>query len=78
MSIATKTVDLTDRQKNVLLGIAEGKKTEEIAKELDIKKVEVRAVVEKLFMKFGARNRKHLIEEAIRCNLLPKDTVPAS
>lgn len=64
MSIAESTVSLTDRQKEVLSRLAEGKKIEDIAHELKIEKVDVRDAQEKLFMKFGAKNRKHLIEEA--------------
>lgn len=78
MSISEKTISLSERQKEVLSRLAEGKTTETIAQELKIQKVEVRDAQDKLFMKFAAKNRKHLLEEAVRHGHIPKDAVPAS
>lgn len=52
-------VNLTPRERDVLLGITEGKSNKEIARDLDIQEVTVKLHVKTLSRKLGARNRTH-------------------
>ena len=52
-------VNLTPREKDVLLGITEGKSNKEIARDLGIQEVTVKLHLKTLSRKLGARNRTH-------------------
>ena len=52
-------VSLTPRERDVLMGITEGKSNKEIARDLDIQEVTVKLHVKTLSRKLGARNRTH-------------------
>ena len=56
---ADAAVKLTPRERDVLLGITEGKSNKEIARDLDIQEVTVKLHVKTLSRKLGARNRTH-------------------
>ncbi|WP_135504863.1 response regulator transcription factor [Roseovarius aestuariivivens] len=53
------TVQLTPRERDVLLGVTEGKLNKEIARDLDIQEVTVKLHVKTLSRKLGAKNRTH-------------------
>ncbi|WP_120502512.1 response regulator transcription factor [Roseovarius sp. EL26] len=50
---------LTPREKDVLLGLAQGQSNKEIARDLDVQEVTVKLHVKTLSRKLGARNRTH-------------------
>ncbi|SLN10726.1 Response regulator UvrY [Roseovarius litorisediminis] len=52
-------INLTPREKDVLLGISEGKSNKEIARDLDIQEVTVKLHLKTLSRKLGAKNRTH-------------------
>lgn len=52
-------ISLTPRERDVLLGISEGKSNKEIARDLDIQEVTVKLHLKTLSRKLGARNRTH-------------------
>ena len=52
-------VNLTPREKDVLLGITQGKSNKEIARDLNIQEVTVKLHLKTLSRKLGARNRTH-------------------
>lgn len=51
--------DLTQRERQVLRGIGEGKSNKEIAREHDLQEVTIKLHVKNLSRKLGARNRTH-------------------
>ncbi len=53
------TIDLTPRERQVLLGITEGKSNKEIALDYDLQEVTVKLHVKTLSRKLGAKNRTH-------------------
>jgi DNA-binding NarL/FixJ family response regulator len=66
-----KTVgDLSQRQTEVLRGIAEGKSNKEIARDLNLQEVTIKLHVATLCRKLEARNRTHAIMIAQDMNLL--------
>ncbi|MEO0944977.1 MAG: response regulator transcription factor, partial [Pseudomonadota bacterium] len=56
---ANTTVNLTPRERDVLLGVTEGKLNKEIARDLDIQEVTVKLHVKTLSRKLNAKNRTH-------------------
>ncbi len=50
---------LTQRERDVLLGLCEGKSNKEIAQDLDVQEVTVKLHVKTLSRKLDARNRTH-------------------
>lgn len=50
---------LTDREKQTLKGITEGKSNKEIARDIDLQEVTVKLHVKTLTRKLGAKNRTH-------------------
>lgn len=58
-SDAEADVNLTPRERDVLVGITEGKSNKEIARDLGIQEVTVKLHVKTLSRKLGARNRTH-------------------
>ncbi|MEO0568144.1 MAG: response regulator transcription factor [Pseudomonadota bacterium] len=56
---ANATVNLTPRERDVLLGVTEGKLNKEIARDLDIQEVTVKLHVKTLSRKLNAKNRTH-------------------
>jgi DNA-binding NarL/FixJ family response regulator len=66
-----KTVgDLSQRETEVLRGIAEGKSNKEIARDLDLQEVTIKLHVKTLCRKLDARNRTHAVIIAQNMNLL--------
>ncbi len=55
----SNSVDLTNREKQVLQGICEGKSNKEIAIDYDLQEVTVKLHVKTLSRKLGAKNRTH-------------------
>ena len=53
------TRHLTDREKQTLKGIVEGKTNKEIARDIDLQEVTVKLHVKTLTRKLGAKNRTH-------------------
>lgn len=51
--------DLTQRERQVLRGVADGKSNKEIAREHDLQEVTIKLHVKNLSRKLGARNRTH-------------------
>lgn len=52
-------VSLTARERDVLIGVSDGKSNKEIARDLDIQEVTVKLHLKTLSRKLGARNRTH-------------------
>jgi DNA-binding NarL/FixJ family response regulator len=61
---------LTNREQEVLILIADGKRNKEIARELGISVKTVACHRYRLLSKFGARNAVHLTRAAIRLRLI--------
>ncbi len=57
--IQSSKVSLTPRERDVLIGITEGKSNKEIARDLNIQEVTVKLHVKTLSRKLNARNRTH-------------------
>ncbi len=55
----SNAIDLTNREKQVLQGICEGKSNKEIAIDYDLQEVTVKLHVKTLSRKLGAKNRTH-------------------
>ncbi len=55
----TGSIDLTQRERQVLQGICEGKSNKEIAIDYDLQEVTVKLHVKTLSRKLGAKNRTH-------------------
>ena len=62
--------DLSQRETEVLRGIAEGKSNKEIARGLDLQEVTIKLHVKTLCRKLDARNRTHAVVIARDMNLL--------
>lgn len=58
-SDAPSSIDLTPRERQVLMGITEGKSNKEIAIDYDLQEVTVKLHVKTLSRKLGAKNRTH-------------------
>jgi len=65
--------DITDLEQRVILLLADGFHSKEIAIRLERKKATVEGYVRILFIKFNVRSRAQLVAAAFRCGLLPAD-----
>lgn len=71
-------VDVSDREREVLQLIYEGRSNEEIAEQLNMKVTTVKTHVSHLFMKLDASSRNEVVHSAIERGLLetPDSTPP--
>jgi DNA-binding NarL/FixJ family response regulator len=65
-----RRVDLTERELQVLRGMAEGKSNAEIGRELFVSEDTVKTHARRLFRKLGARDRAHAVASAFRAGLV--------
>ena len=63
-------VTLTERELQVLLGMAEGKSNAEIGRELFVSEDTVKTHARRLFRKLGARDRAHAVAAGFRAGLV--------
>ena len=68
---------LSDREHAVLTLIADGRETDEIARELFYSTRTVTGVVQDITRRFRLRNRAHAVAYALRSGLLSRDQHPA-
>ncbi|SCF15004.1 helix-turn-helix transcriptional regulator [Micromonospora mirobrigensis] len=64
------SVGLTERELQVLLGMAEGKSNAEIGRELFVSEDTVKTHARRLFRKLGARDRAHAVAAGFRAGLV--------
>ncbi|MBX7265269.1 response regulator transcription factor [Micromonospora sp. Llam7] len=64
------TIGLTERELQVLLGMAEGKSNAEIGRELFVSEDTVKTHARRLFRKLGARDRAHAVAAGFRAGLV--------
>ncbi|MCX4470041.1 helix-turn-helix transcriptional regulator [Micromonospora sp. NBC_01655] len=67
---ARGAVGLTERELQVLLGMAEGKSNAEIGRELFVSEDTVKTHARRLFRKLGARDRAHAVAAGFRAGLV--------
>ncbi|SBT51285.1 helix-turn-helix transcriptional regulator [Micromonospora narathiwatensis] len=67
---ARSAVGLTERELQVLLGMAEGKSNAEIGRELFVSEDTVKTHARRLFRKLGARDRAHAVAAGFRAGLV--------
>ncbi|MFJ8580191.1 LuxR C-terminal-related transcriptional regulator [Micromonospora sp. NPDC093277] len=67
---ARNAVGLTERELQVLLGMAEGKSNAEIGRELFVSEDTVKTHARRLFRKLGARDRAHAVAAGFRAGLV--------
>jgi len=65
-----KRVELTERELQVLRGMADGKSNAEIGRELFVSEDTVKTHARRLFRKLGARDRAHAVASAFRSGLV--------
>lgn len=65
-----RRVDLTERELQVLRGMADGKGNAEIGRELLVSEDTVKTHARRLFRKLGARDRAHAVASAFRAGLV--------
>jgi DNA-binding NarL/FixJ family response regulator len=65
-----RRVDLTERELQVLRGMADGKSNAEIGRELFVSEDTVKTHARRLFRKLGARDRAHAVASAFRAGLV--------
>jgi DNA-binding NarL/FixJ family response regulator len=63
-------VQLTPRERDVLVGIVDGRRNREIAEMLGIKEQSVRNILSGMYAKCHLRNRLELLTYAVRHDLL--------
>lgn len=63
-------IGLTERELQVLLGMAEGKSNAEIGRELFVSEDTVKTHARRLFRKLGARDRAHAVAAGFRAGLV--------
>lgn len=66
------TMDLTEREQEVLLGVARGQRSKEIAMHLGISERTVGSYLNNIFAKLGVDSRASAVAVAIERNLLPR------
>jgi DNA-binding NarL/FixJ family response regulator len=69
-TVVRRRVDLTERELQVLRGMAEGKSNAEIGRELFVSEDTVKTHARRLFRKLGARDRAHAVASAFRAGLV--------
>jgi DNA-binding NarL/FixJ family response regulator len=67
---ARGAIGLTERELQVLLGMAEGKSNAEIGRELFVSEDTVKTHARRLFRKLGARDRAHAVAAGFRAGLV--------
>ncbi|MBM0234688.1 helix-turn-helix transcriptional regulator, partial [Micromonospora sp. STR1_7] len=65
-----RAIGLTERELQVLLGMAEGKSNAEIGRELFVSEDTVKTHARRLFRKLGARDRAHAVAAGFRAGLV--------
>jgi NarL family two-component system response regulator YdfI len=70
---STSEIALTDREKEVLSGVARGERSKEIAARLGITERTVKAHLASIYNKFGVDSRAAAIAVASQRGLLPKE-----
>jgi DNA-binding NarL/FixJ family response regulator len=65
-----RRVELTERELQVLRGMADGKSNAEIGRELFVSEDTVKTHARRLFRKLGARDRAHAVASAFRAGLV--------
>jgi DNA-binding NarL/FixJ family response regulator len=65
-----RRVSLTEREMQVLLGMADGKSNAEIGRELFVSEDTVKTHARRLFRKLGARDRAHAVAAGFRAGLV--------
>jgi DNA-binding CsgD family transcriptional regulator len=65
-----RRVELTERELQVLRGMADGKSNAEIGRELFVSEDTVKTHARRLFRKLGARDRAHAVAAAFRAGLV--------
>ncbi len=65
-----RRVDLTERELQVLRGMADGKSNAEIGRDLFVSEDTVKTHARRLFRKLGARDRAHAVASAFRSGLV--------
>jgi DNA-binding NarL/FixJ family response regulator len=65
-----RRVALTERELQVLRGMADGKSNAEIGRELFVSEDTVKTHARRLFRKLGARDRAHAVAAAFRAGLV--------
>src|SRR4029450_1631757 len=68
--VPRRRVDLTERELQVLRGMADGKSNAEIGRELFVSEDRVKTHARRLFRKLGARDRAHAVASAFRAGLV--------
>ena len=68
-----KTFDLTERELEVLTGVARGERSKDIARHLGISERTVRAYLTNIYTKLNVTSRASAVTTAIRYGLLPSD-----
>ena len=63
-------ISLTERERQVLLGMADGKSNAEIGRELYVSEDTVKTHARRLFRKLGARDRAHAVAAGFRAGLV--------
>ncbi|HSD84294.1 MAG TPA: response regulator transcription factor [Anaerolineae bacterium] len=72
-SVMMNEIALTDREREVLIGVARGERSKEIAARLGIAERTVKAHLASIYNKFGVDSRAAAIAVASQRGLLPKD-----
>jgi DNA-binding NarL/FixJ family response regulator len=67
---AARRLALTERELQVLRGMADGKSNAEIGRELFVSEDTVKTHARRLFRKLGARDRAHAVAAAFRAGLV--------
>lgn len=67
---STRRIVLTERELQVLLGMADGKSNAEIGRELYVSEDTVKTHARRLFRKLGARDRAHAVAAGFRAGLV--------
>jgi NarL family two-component system response regulator YdfI len=68
-----KTFDLTERERDVLVGVARGERSKDIARHLGIAERTVRAYLTNIYTKLNVTSRTSAVTMAIRHGILPTD-----
>jgi DNA-binding NarL/FixJ family response regulator len=66
----TRSVALTERELQVLRGMADGRSNAEIGRELFVSEDTVKTHARRLFRKLGARDRAHAVAAGFRAGLV--------